>query len=309
MATLKDISLKTGFSTSTVCYALNNDHRIPEETRNKILKCAKAMHYKQKTKGIKSTYQKQIVLCLNSINGIIYTEIFDAIHRVLHLSKCKLVIYVGSAITDLQWLDGLIILNSNVKDEDIREVISRKIPVILMDRDTRIDGASNITLDNYNGVKEIVNKTIEKGAKSFAFIAGPYRSLENEYRFKGYSDALMEHGLSLKNQYFYQGDFTYQSGFNIGLALNSYEKLPNAIICANDEMAQGLMASLKQQKINLGNTIITGFDGIQTEFGNGFITCKYNRMHWGSVVAYKLLELFENKVTDRVKILVDIVEY
>lgn len=310
MATLKDISRESGFSVSTVSYALNNDHRIPEDTRAQIIKVAQKLKYNfRKKSNVGSSYLKQIVFCVSTINGIIYSELYDAIHRVLHLSRCKVLIYCGNNISDIAWVDGFIILNSNVKDEDIREVISRKIPVVLMDRETYIDGASNVTLDNYNGMKELTNRIIAKGAQSFAFISGPHKSNDSNQRFEGYKAALKEHNINPNSQLFYNGDFTIDSGRNIGEALIAQNKKYDAIICANDEMADGIYAAYSDYKIDFSHISIGGFDGIAPRKYVGFITCKYNRNHWGSVAAYTLLQLFEKIKSDQIKILVDVIEY
>ncbi|MEG2158725.1 MAG: LacI family DNA-binding transcriptional regulator, partial [Clostridia bacterium] len=70
MITIKDIATAANVATSTVSYALNNDPRIPEETKHKIMKIAKDLGYQGKSgKKIGQGYSRQVVLCLNSING------------------------------------------------------------------------------------------------------------------------------------------------------------------------------------------------------------------------------------------------
>jgi len=310
MATLKDIARKSGFSVSTVCYALNNDHRIPETTRNEILKIANDLHYKTKSETRSVTeYQKTIILCLNSMNGIIYSELYDSIHRVLHISNCKVLIYLGKDITHLRFMDGLILLNPNVKDKDIREVVARKIPVVVMDRESDVPGVSSVILDNFNGLYQLTQMVISKGAKTFAFVSGPENSIESLKRFQGFRSALSENKISFDEDRHLHGDFTYDSGYIVAETAFIHSRLPDAIICANDEMAEGIRQALIDYSIDFSKTIFTGFDGSANKKFVGLITCKYNRAHWGSVVAYVLTQMFSKIKPERIKIIVDITEY
>ena len=185
MVTLKDIAQKAQVAVSTVSYVLNNDPRIPDETKQRVIEAAQELGYTGKS-GRKRNhgYQRQMMLCLHSISGIIYPEIVSTLKSVLNVSNCELVIYVGENITNLKWMDGLFVLNSSVSTEDIREVISRRIPVVMMDRDDLIDGAVNVTLDNYKGGYDVTTSLINRGARSFAFVGGPNTSVESKNRWR-----------------------------------------------------------------------------------------------------------------------------
>lgn len=136
MITIKDIAEHVGVATSTVSYALNNDPRIPDETKHKIFVAARELGYTGKS-GKKSGqgYLKQLVLCINSISGEIYTELMTSMRNVLNVSNCELLVYVGTNISRIKWMDGLFVLNSQVSNQEITEVANRHIPIVLMDRD------------------------------------------------------------------------------------------------------------------------------------------------------------------------------
>ncbi|MCI1735579.1 MAG: substrate-binding domain-containing protein [Bacilli bacterium] len=245
------------------------------------------------------------------MNGVIYTELFDAIHRVLHLSNCKVMIYLGTDITNIHWMDGLIILNPNVKDKDIREMVSRKIPVVVMDREADIDGVSSVVLDNSNGMTELTRRVLAKGAKTFAFVSGPDNSIESQLRFAGFQTGLAEKSVSFSEENHFHGDFTVDSGYIVAeTSFVHAVELPDAIVCANDEMALGIMQAFHDYNVDyFGKTIITGFDGSANKTHLGFITCKCNHTHWGSVAAYVLTEMFSKIRSEKIKILVDVTEY
>ena len=120
MITLKDVAQKAGVAVSTVSYALNNDPRIPEDTKQRIMSIAQEIGYTGKSgKKPQQGYLRQVVLCLNTISGKIYTEIANALKSVLNVSNCELMIYVGANISKIKWMDGLFVLNSKVETSDI----------------------------------------------------------------------------------------------------------------------------------------------------------------------------------------------
>ena len=308
MVTIKDIAHACGVAVSTVSYALNNDHRIPEKTKALIQNKAKELGYKGKSgkKPIKSDYLKQIVVCLNTINGDIYTEIFNTIHHILHISNCKTLIYCGNKIDNIAWMDGCICLNSKIPDIQIQEIAYQKIPVVLMDRDTKIPQTINVILDNFQGSYNVTEKIIEKGAQSFIYIAGPASNQDANLRYEGFIKALKDNNLSFKKSVIYQGDYTKTSGTNIVNNILSLGLKADAIICANDEMATGVMDVLIKNGFEIGKDIfVGGFDGIAPKNYVGFITGYYDISSWASLGTYTLLRDMEKANNTLLKIPVD----
>lgn len=313
MITIKDIAEHVGVATSTVSYALNNDPRIPDETKHKIFVAARELGYTGKS-GKKSGqgYLKQLVLCINSISGEIYTELMTSMRNVLNVSNCELLVYVGTNISRIKWMDGLFVLNSQVSNQEITEVANRHIPIVLMDRDIVLNCAVNITLDNKMGGYLTTKAVIDKGARTFAFVNGPSTSYESADRYEGFNKALSEAMLQTKNTIVLQSDFTYEGGLNVSRYLSGLSKMPDAIVCANDEMAFGIMEGLRREN-KLDNVFVTGFDGIKQPDSQpdraSYITAKAERSHWGSVSAYTMLLLLQHAKTEpAIKIPVKLVE-
>ncbi|MDD4291615.1 MAG: LacI family DNA-binding transcriptional regulator [Clostridia bacterium] len=293
MVTLKDIAKAAGVAVSTVSYSLNNDIRIPDETRRKVISIAEQMGYTGKSGRRKeSGYFRQIVLCLNSIGGEIYPQIVSALKKVLNFGNCELLIYIGKDVSRLKWVDGLIILNSEVEDKEVERVAQRRIPIVFMDRDVEISDTASITLDNYKGLYKITEMLLDKGAKNFAFVNGPQGSYESQDRFSGFSDVLTDRHIAKKNIISLQSDFTYDGGVNASRYLLGLTSLPDAIVCANDEMAWGVIDGLHIGTETAHSVTVTGFDGIMTS-GKKYITASADRTHWGSIVGYTMLQWLE----------------
>ena len=310
MITLKDIAEKAGVAVSTVSYALNNDARIPEETRHRVMQAAQELDYKGKSGRKRNQgYLRQVVLCVNSMNGEIYTEIVNALKSVLNVSNCELMVYVGSNVCNIKWMDGLFVLNSSVPTSDIEEITRRRIPVVMMDREVVVDGATNVTLENFDGCYSVTMELIKRGAKTFAFIGNTNRSFEGKSRYDGFCQALLDSHLQSKNTIVLQSDFTYDGGVNVSRYLLELPHLPDAIVCANDEMAMGVYAGLKSKNLQ-DNVMLAGFDGIAPKTTFRYVTAKAERKHWGAIAAYSMLQMCDHvKTEQKVKIPVEVVEY
>ncbi len=311
MITLKDVAQKANVAVSTASYALNNDQRIPQATKQKVLQAAQELGYTPKNSrgGNNRGYQRQLVLCLHSISGIIFPEIVSTLKSVLNVSNCELVIYVGENIRNLKWLDGLFLLNSNVSTTDIEEITHRRIPVVLMDRDITLDGAVCVTLDNFKGCYDVTMSVINHGAKSFAFVGGPNSSVESKERYEGFCKALADRQLQNKNTVVLQSDFTFEGGVNASHFLLEKQHLPDAIICANDETAMGIYEELRRRGLE-NQVMLAGFDGLAPKNRFRYVTARAERKHWGAIAAYSMLQMFDHVGTEQqIKIPVEVVEY
>lgn len=311
MITLKDVAEKAGVAVSTVSYVMNNDPRIPEETKQRIMDIAQELGYTGKSgKKANQWYHRQVVLCLNSMNGVIFTDIVNSIKSVLSVSNCELMVYIGTNISKIKWMDGLFVLNSNVDTNDIAEITRRRIPVVMMDRDMTIDGATNVTLDNFNGCYNATKSLIDRGAKNLAFIGGPNRSFESHDRYEGFCKALGDAMLQRKSTISLQSDFTFEGGVNVSRYLLEMPNLPDAIVCANDETAMGVYDGLKSKGLE-DKVMLAGFDGVAPKYHFRYVTAKAEHKHWGAIAAYSMLQMFDHVKTaeQKIKIPVEVVEY
>lgn len=310
MVRLKDIANYLNLSVTTVSYSLNNDSRIPESTRLKVINAAAELGYKGKSGQSHSSdkYMRQVVLCLNGVKGEIFTEIIDSMQKTLNLHNCELLLYSGRNISKLKWLDGVVVLNSRITNAELETITARRIPVVLMDREEHVNNAVHVILDNFNGCRETTLNAINAGAKTFAFIGGPRESYESQKRYEGFCAALAESKLD-SIELVLQTDFTFEGGLNACRFLLERDNLPDAIICGNDETAMGIIEGLKQGKA-LKHVIITGFDGTTPSEPIRYVTAKADHKHWGTTAAYSMIQLFEHapSVQD-IKLPVSLIEY
>lgn len=311
MVKLIDIAKFLGLSVTTVSYSLNDDPRIPAATKQRVIEAARKLGYAGKSgRFADKDYLRQVVLCINSLGGEIYSDIVYTMEKSLALNNCELMIYLGTEITKLKWLDGLFVLNPKISGDDIAKIAARRIPVVLMDRDEHPDNVNVVTLDNFNGCYNTTSAAVNAGARTFAFIGGPKESFESRYRYEGFSKALADNGLQHRGILVLQTDFTYEGGITACRFLLENGNLPDAIVCANDETALGIIAGLKAGGVTK-NIIVTGFDGVKPAetFPVRYITARVDHKHWATTSVYSLIHTIEHEEHQNIKIPVQTVEY
>lgn len=172
-------------------------------------------------------------------------------------------------LPDLKEFDGVILAANTINIALEREYLSREIrkyhlPAVSLEYE--IDGIPSIMTDTYHGVYDLVTHVIEEHqARKFLFVSGVRDNMESNQRLEATESALEKHGMSLTEEQILVSDWSYHLAYNnIIKYIEAGKELPDAIICANDEMAMGICVALEHLKIRVPEqVIVTGCDCIQ----------------------------------------------
>ncbi|MEM7034611.1 MAG: substrate-binding domain-containing protein [Chloroflexota bacterium] len=174
-------------------------------------------------------------------------------------------------LVDRGRFDGFIIISSligvNVDQATTTQFCQQYQPIPTVSIGLPIENIPSIVTENRQGVFDVVSHLIEvHGCRKIAWIHGPADSQEAEDRYKGYHDALIEHGLGIDNNLILPGDFQWDAGATaVQTLLDDYHLQPgldfDAIATANDNMAFTALEALKTRGIDVPETVkIVGFD-------------------------------------------------
>ncbi len=169
-------------------------------------------------------------------------------------------------LPDLKSFDGVILAANTfnlVSERDyLTETILRtKVPAVSLEYE--LSGIPYLGTDNYKGIYRVVEHVIqEHKAREFLFVSGPHDNSESRIRMQAMKDALQAAGIELSENRIIEAGWSYYAAYEqIMKWLNANEDIPDAIICANDEMAIGVCTALEAMGIEVpGRTIVTGCD-------------------------------------------------
>ena len=155
-------------------------------------------------------------------------------------------------------LDAVIVLSESFVNAALRnkigELLQRtEIPVLLVGAAFFGYDFPCISTSDANDIAEITSHLIDgHGFRDIALLTGPLSLKISRSRISGYRSALEAHGIPYDEKKVYAGDFWYHSGEQLAKAfLGGEEPMPEALVCANDYMAFGVLDAFEYAGINM----------------------------------------------------------
>ncbi len=170
------------------------------------------------------------------------------------------------SLADFNQFDGVILLINTIQnhiyaDTVLERAAAASVPVVCIDKD--VPELYTICIDNQKAMQNIVEHFIlHHGYTRINYVSGPADNIDSRERFKAYKDVLTRYGIPVEEQRIYHGNFVSRDGI---YAVNKFlqTSLPQAIVCANDNMAIGVMNSLTAHSIRVPEDVaVSGFDYI-----------------------------------------------
>jgi len=276
--TIIDVAKKAGVSPTTVSRVLNDDteKHMREETKQRVLKTIRELDYtpdkyaqfmKKQKSGVIGVLVPDISnqffsLMVRGVENVSYKNGYSVIICDAENSLEKENNYIDILLKER--VEGIVLTSSGTQNEQIKKVIKKRIPVILADRRLKNVDLPYVGSDGFKDGYKMTQYLIDLGYKEIGFIRGPSQVATASERFKGYIKAIKENGLEIRDSYVRQGDYTFGGGYQAGKEmLSSCDKLPQAIIAANDLMAIGIIRAFEEKGLKIPEDIgIAGFDNI-----------------------------------------------
>lgn len=162
-------------------------------------------------------------------------------------------------------VDGFAVLAQTVPTEDL-EVISRRLPVVMLAGPREIDHLDHIVVANADGERELTRHLIEDhGLRRLVFVGGDTDSPDAEARFRGFQEACRDAGLPVPDEPALRTTMMKQAeGAQAAeTLLDRGGERPEAMLFANDQMAVGALRALARRGVRVPHDMaVTGFDGI-----------------------------------------------
>ena len=161
-------------------------------------------------------------------------------------------------------VDGLAVLAGSVPDEML-EHIARRIPVVLIAGPRRNDDFDHVSVDNRAGMRALVEHVFAvREADGMLYIRGNVETPDDIERFEGFQDAIAAHPVETRpGVSVVSAEFSRDRARDVATSLVASGHIPDAIVCANDQMALGVLDALDAHGVAVpGRVLVAGFDGI-----------------------------------------------
>ncbi len=270
---IKDVAKRAGVSISTVSNALNGKKKVSEAKREAVLRAAQDLGYVPNINArlMKARVTGNIGLFLPYIDGPFYSALIQAVYHACARAGYAMFAHVAegydsrrTAATMLSCnIDAAVVLNDHLQDAEITQINERGLPIVFLDRRVRLRGTSSIVLDNEKGVTQEVEYLKHTGHERVAYLMG-FANYDGMTRARAFRQAMEKFSLPVDENLIMQGAFKAEMAYNCVHSLFSRSvDLPDAILCANDDMAIGSLRALADLGLNVPRDVsVLGFDDI-----------------------------------------------
>ncbi len=283
--TLYDVARLAGVSTATVSRVVHGQDRVRDSTRSRVLEVIDQLGYVPDSAAQSLSRRRKDVIGLvcverlapqqydiESMSLLFYDEILRGVEARIRDHRWSLLITYLREESDLDLsrihslsgkVDGLLIGEGIVPSADLARLAVR-LPLVVVAGDPDERAADVVTSDNRGGSVALVNHLVQDhGRRRLFHVDGPPSAPDAKERRVALTEVLLSHPeATLIGSY--SGRFSVESGVEAGeLILTLTDQRPDAIVCANDQMAIGVLQALERGGVRVPQDVaVTGFDDI-----------------------------------------------
>lgn len=335
--TIREVAKEAGVSIGTISRYLNPKvgGYVADETRRRIRECIERLRYvpNPSAQRIRGKKFYQIGLLTSDSRDIFdsryHTHLLSGILDGIHESPYRMQIILlkereYAHVEELlheHAIDGLILLTWRIHPSLVRliETCNKRLPVMLInDYDPKVK-ANFVYCDVREGMEIATHYLIKKGYRKIACLKGPalirfgegtemltVPSTDAHEKFLGFQKAMAEAGLRVQMKWVREClAYCAEEGYRQACSLLDETERPEAILCANDEIALGCLRALSERRIACpGEVAVMGFDG--TEKGAlaspALTTIEQVLEEMGKKAAETLVGIVDGKLSDPIHV-------
>jgi LacI family transcriptional regulator len=250
-----------------------NGIRTSPATLARVTEAAAAIGYAPNAaaRSLRSRRTDQIAFAMPDVANPVYTTMVASIQEVARAHGLRLMLHSTGAdaedelamVRDLKhrFVDGLILASLYLTDAHAAELGRAAAPVIVIGRPTRGTPVDTVRAYSRKGAAEAVRHLHGVGRRRIAFVNGPQHTAPGSSRRLGYLDGLRSCALAREDALIeVAADFMVEPGRRATERLLERTR-PDAILCANDLLAVGALAALRDAGLDVpGDVALVGMD-------------------------------------------------
>jgi LacI family transcriptional regulator len=306
-ATIRDVAERAGVSIATVSRVVRESGTVRPETQERVFRAIAELRYTPNQLGRRLAEQT------HAANGIVFPDLSGPYYAEVVLGYEDVAAELGRSVLILSThgrdaapamvedmagrCDGLVILGRTVADDVVERLASRHIPLVLLAR-APIDGVDSVKAENTSAAIQLGQHVIGSGARRITFVGDPEHSADVSERWAGLEQAVEDAG-DVQLDLARCGALAEDVGAAVARDVLAAGQLPDAFVCANDELALGLMGGLRAAGVDVpGQVLVTGWDDVMAARYAGLTTVRQPMRELGATAARLLDELITGSRTE-----------
>jgi LacI family transcriptional regulator len=291
--TIRDVARHAGVSTATVSRALRGHQNVTAATRERVLASVRELRFTPSRLGVSLAERR------HAANGIVFPDLSGPYFAEVVLGYEEVAAELGRSVLILSTqgrdaarervmelagrVDGLVVLGRTVSDEVVLEIADRGTPLVLLARPT-VGPVDSVKAENVHTAGVLAQHLLDDGRRRLAFVGDPDSTPDIAERWQGLCAVLSEAGVPRPQQLMPAG-FGEDAGAEVARDLRSGH-LPDAVVCANDELALGVLGELRAAGVDVpGQVAVTGWDDVMAARYAGLTTVRQPMRELGATAA------------------------
>jgi LacI family transcriptional regulator len=278
--TIHDVARHAGVSHTTVSWALHDDPRITDETKQKVLASVEALDYFPAFLGrsLVSGRSKTIAVVAASFSSSFEMDLMRGIEEAMDREESEYSVQLFSTRRDknsklktfqkiLQGrrADAVISVNLKPGHTFIEDFKDSGVALVLVE--DSFDGVSTVYCDSKSGTELAIDHLIERGCRKPGILVGlhddPDGGLSPRIRYETYVERLKHHGIEARDEWIVEiPQYHPENGIE---SLEAFVKAGcDGIFCAaGDMVAVGLVKAAKERGVAIPDELkIIGYDDV-----------------------------------------------
>jgi LacI family transcriptional regulator len=269
--TIVDVARDAGVSKATVSRVLNDGVHVRQQTRESVLAAVHRLGFRPShtAQSLATGRTLLIGVIVSDITIPFFTRVARAIQdRATHRGYLVL---VGNSderaaseddlvrAFEARMVDGLIVAPAAGSHEALAEV-SKRVPLVLVDRLIDELAADAVLADNTGGAFEAVEHLLSLGHRKIAYVTDALDKTSTRERLAGYEQAFRRRGVELSE------DLVWIVDYHADAAERSVEQLlrrhrPTAVVAAEGSITLGVFRATRRLGLRVPRELsIIGFD-------------------------------------------------
>jgi LacI family transcriptional regulator len=274
--TLQCIANKSGVSVTTISRVLSGQasrYRISKDTETAVRKLAKdhAFVPNQLARGLRLKKTLTIGLVIPDFSNPFFASIAQQVAIGTRKHGYSVIVCDSQDSTDLEieslgilqsrHVEGVVLCPVGQSGEHLNQFVNGNLPIVLVDRFFPDLSLPYVSSDNAAGAKRATELLIANGHRRIACLQGLRGTSPNEFRVRGYKEALAHNHLPIDESLIVGDSFTEQSGYIETKLLLKAEPDLQAILALSNLNALGAIRALVEEKRRIPEDIsIVSFD-------------------------------------------------
>lgn len=272
---IRDVAKLAGVSTATVSRALNKATIVSPATRDAVLNAANEVGYRinHSARSLRLQQTGAIAVLIPNVGNPFFSNILGGIESVMTQSNINVLVLdtkgesspvdVADYLTS-QRADGIICLDGQLEPDTTSDQSSMlNLPVVFACEWPSADKSSSVRSDNAKGAALAIEHLALLGHRKIGHIKGPPGNVLTDQRCRATVKSLQKYGLKVHQEWFFEGDFSLESGADVARQWLALKDRPTALFCASDLMAIGIISELNEHGVCVPDDLsVVGFDDI-----------------------------------------------